>query len=100
LLAHFDGLVLEAYNGWSSCASTDLFEINVLLIIADDLFSSFQSCSLGVFRPGTLFNDTTRVGTHPKANRQEYGEKKWHLVERKKKPRSFLRGFTMFFLWA
>ena len=36
LLAQLDGLVLEAYNGWSSCASTDLFEINVLLIIADD----------------------------------------------------------------
>jgi hypothetical protein len=62
LLAHFDGLVLEAYNGWSSRASTDLFEINVLLIIADDPFSCLQRCRLGVFRPGTLFNDITGVG--------------------------------------
>jgi len=35
LLAHFDGLVLEAYNGWSSYASTDLFKINIFLIIAE-----------------------------------------------------------------
>ncbi|MDC0615662.1 hypothetical protein OAP05_07190 [Schleiferiaceae bacterium] len=36
MLAQFDGLVLEAYNGWSSCVPTDLFEINVILIIAND----------------------------------------------------------------
>ena len=36
LLAQFDALVLKVYDGWSSCAPADLFEINVLLLITDD----------------------------------------------------------------
>lgn len=59
LLAQFDGFVVEAYDRWSSRAAANLFEINVLLIVADDPLPAlmFSQCA--------LFNNITRVESHP-----------------------------------
>lgn len=58
-LAQFDALVLEVYDRWSSCAPADLFEINVLLIVADDPLPALM------FTHCALFNNITRVESHP-----------------------------------
>lgn len=58
-LAQFDALVLEVYDRWSSCAPADLFEINVLLIVADDPLPALM------FTQCALFNNITRVESHP-----------------------------------
>ena len=59
LLAQFNGFVVEVYDCWSACAPSNLFEINVLLIIADDPLTAlmFSQCA--------LFNNITWAESHP-----------------------------------